>query len=1173
MRGRIVILQWVCFAVWVGFPFPSVVWGQSSTNQNSASGIRIQAVEGKVEYMRAGAQVWETAHTNVVIFLNAGDRVRIAESSRLTLLLSDNSVAVFKENTEFVLKEATAKTRSRFNLLQGFLYFLHRDRPADLDVETQTASAVVRGTEFGVEAKDNRTVLTVFDGEVELIDKNANSILLQNLEQGEVEIGKSPLKRPVLNAINIIQWILFYPGVLEDGELELTEGERSILSESLDAYRSGDLLNALYKYPPGRKPGSEAEKVYLAAVFLAVGQVENAEELLNSIRTGNQRSELLANVIRQLIAAVKLQNFDRQAMPELASEWLAESYYRQAKSQLESALEAARHATAKSPAFGYAWARVAELQFSFGHINRAKEALETALRLSPRNAQAISLKGFILAAENKTSSAIVTFDDAISIDPGLGNAWLGRGLCRIKRGDAEGGRKDLLVAAASEPHRGFTRSYLGKAYANERDFHRAGKELELAKSLDDKDPTAWLYSALLKEQQNKINDAIRDLEKSQELNTNRIVYRSQFLLDQDQAVRSANLARIYRDAGMIDWSAREAGRAVADDYGNYSAHLFLASSYDQLRDPNRINLRYETPAEAEYLIANLLAPVGAGPLSQNISQQEYSRLLERDRLGLISFTEYLSRGAWTQNGSVYGTFGNSSVNLEEFYRTDPGQRINNDFEESEFRIHFKQQITLKDSLYLRFGHYESAGGDLYQVYDPNSSYTEGGPNSLMRFEERQDPTVVFGYHREWAPGSHSLLVAGLFHDTYELNDPQAASLLKGEFGGMLGSVQLLNIHQLTKLTTDIYGVEAQETFESPSHNTIVGARGQWGTFGVNNLHYDALNFQGLFPEPLSQDFDENFSRWSIYGYHHWEIVNHLLLVGGLSYEQLIFPENFRSAPMMEGQEEVDRFLPKAGFISNWKNTSIRGAYTRSLAGASLDQSFRLEPTQVAGFNQAFRSIIPESVAGSNAGARFETYDLSVEQRFDTGTYLAVAGQILYSQVPRTVGAYTLDLDVSDFAFPSEMRQELDYRERSAIFTVDQLIADPLTAGIQYRLTESRLNSAFPEVTQDTNPGPPYPSLEFLLHQLRLYLNYNHPSGFFGQIQSRWYLQQDQLDGLPNENIWQFDIYAGYRFLQRRGELTIGLLNATDQDYRLHPLTIYNEFPRERTFLARLRLNF
>src|SRR4029450_2221585 len=98
-------------------------------------------------------------------------------------------------------------------------------------------------------------------------------------------------------------------------------------------------------------------------------------------------------------------------------------------------------------------------------------------------------------------------------------------------------------------------------------------------------------------------------EHSQTLNDNRRVYRSRFLLDQDRAVAGANLANVYRGAGMIDGSGREAGRAVNADYANYSAHLFLANSFNELRDPKQINLRYETAWFSEYLGAHPLAPV------------------------------------------------------------------------------------------------------------------------------------------------------------------------------------------------------------------------------------------------------------------------------------------------------------------------------------------------------------------------------------------------------------------------------------------------------------------------------------------------------------------------------------------------------------------------------------
>jgi len=143
------------------------------------------------------------------------------------------------------------------------------------------------------------------------------------------------------------------------------------------------------------------------------------------------------------------------------------------------------------------------------------------------------------------------------------------------------------------------RSYVGKAFApggtgvspvrtksetNRRDARatadreRAHKELELVQRLDPHDPTAWLYSALLLLEENRINEAIADLEKSAALNDNRSLFRSRLLLDQDASVRGANLAAIYQDAGMNEVAAREATKAVERDYANYSAHLFLVAA-------------------------------------------------------------------------------------------------------------------------------------------------------------------------------------------------------------------------------------------------------------------------------------------------------------------------------------------------------------------------------------------------------------------------------------------------------------------------------------------------------------------------------------------------------------------------------------------------------------------
>src|SRR5204863_3821194 len=118
--------------------------------------------------------------------------------------------------------------------------------------------------------------------------------------------------------------------------------------------------------------------------------------------------------------------------------------------------------------------------------------------------------------------------------------------------------------------------------------------------------------------------------------------------------------------------------------------------------------------------------------------------------------------------------------------------------------------------------------------------------------------------------------------------------------------------------------------------------------------------------PLAeQDIRTHFQRLSFYAYNYWQILPPLQLIGGVAYDWIRFPQNFRAAPVSAQETETDGLSPKAGFIWRPSRTAtVRFAYTRSLAGASTDQTFLLEPSQVAGINQSFRSIIPESISGA-----------------------------------------------------------------------------------------------------------------------------------------------------------------------------------------------------------------
>jgi outer membrane receptor protein involved in Fe transport len=293
-----------------------------------------------------------------------------------------------------------------------------------------------------------------------------------------------------------------------------------------------------------------------------------------------------------------------------------------------------------------------------------------------------------------------------------------------------------------------------------------------------------------------------------------------------------------------------------------------------------------------------------------------------------------------------------------------------------------------------------------------------------------------------------------------------------------------------------------------------------------------------------------------------------------------FPENFRAAPLSEDEETADQVSPKAGLI--WtpaRNSTVRFAYSRALSGASLDQSYQLEPSQVAGFVQSYRSIIPESVAGANAGAELQTFGLSLEQKFDTGTYVGISGEWLNSAVDRTLGAFDEfpDSTTVDYPVPSELRQSLDYREQSLVLTLNQLLNKAWSFGARYRLSRAVLNEYFPDVpdTVRLNVVQPSERLESVLQSVDLTVLFNHPSGFFLEGDARWYTQSNwgYTPEEPGDSFWQVNLFAGYRFPRRRAEASVGLLNLTDQDYKLAPLNLHYELPRERTLAVRFQLNF
>ena len=1196
---------------------------------SAAQEARVVEKEGRVVITKLGAKA---APAVVGMGLAARDRLGTGESSRAVLQMSEKWFARVDEETDVEIMPAAlnAKDQDALKVALGGAFIYSRESEGELKVQTPTATGGLRGTQLMVRVlPDGKTLMQVLEGEVDL-GNDLGNVLLKAGEAGEAEPGKAPRKTAVIEAHNLLQWALYYPAVILPDETGLDDAERHALADSLTAYRQGDLLGALGLFPAGYAPTSESAKIYRAAVLLATGRVNAARKAMAGVPTEHPGRR----AIERMLAAVL--NTGQSGTATTASEVLAESYYQQSRRDLEAALAAAKRASEMAPSSGFAWTRLAELEFSFGRSREALAALERGLKLTPLNAQAHALRGFLLSAENRIAEAQASFQEAVRLDGGLGNAWLGLGLTKIKQGRLEEGRGDLQTAVTVEPTRSSFYSYHGKALSLAGQVSLAQKDLDLARQLDPKDPTPWLYSAIQNQQEGRYNESIGDMQESIRLNDNRSVFRSQFLLDQDGAVRSSNLAKIYQNNGMTEVAVREATRAVETDYTNASAHLFLANSFDALRDPNRVQLRHETAWFNEQLLAYLLAPVGGGPLSQFVSQQEYSKLLEADGVGGSFVTEWRDRGYFDQQASVFATFGKVSSGLDFAYHNDDGNRPNNSSTRKELYWQLKFQVSASDMFYTLAKWGENKSGDLAQ------NYANVTGNAGLRFKEDQSPGLfLVGWNHQWAPGINTLFIGGRLASEQNLSAPNTTQLLlqrdpaflqpgflRPKTGGGLeytsdvlrnatvpsaalnssGTLSLSADFQrliapllgggaVTGVFLDRFDFSTHRQFEilsgelqhiwQTSHNTLLlGGRWQEGEFETRD-RLDLLNasIANFFTSPAAQqNVTVDFKRQSLYAYDFLSVAPSLTLIGGVSYDRLDHPDNFRNPPVNDRQVHTERVNTKLGFTFTPSSAvTIRGVYTEALGGVSFDESVRLEPVQLAGFNQAFRTAISESLVGSVEALVYKNWGISAEGRLPSRTWWGGSFNRLTEDVKRTVGVFDI-VPASLFPsgaviLPSSTGERMAYSEDVFSVTINQLIGSTFAVGAGYRHTAAELYYRSTQIPVALAPSSDRRD-RAVLDELTLNANWNSSDGWFARAEADW-LTQDlsawasgaAVASPPGDSFWQFSALGGRRFHHNMREVSAGVYNLTDQDYRLSPLDYTRELPRARTVFVKCRVNF
>ena len=404
---------------------------------------RFASIEGEVDVQSDGGGGWRAAQLDQR--LCEGDTIRVGERSRVAVQLINNAVLRVDQNTAIRLVNITGKTeeRSWIDLVNGALHSISR-QPWLLKITTPHLKGDIDGTEFYVQAEDDRSLLIVLEGRV-LVSNDKGRLAIASGQAATAEAGKAPVYRTVVRPRDAVQWALYYPPLLylRPDEFPPGPGWQGMVRQSIEFYLRGDLQKAfegIASVPETvRDPRFFA---YRASLLLALGRVDDAgADIKRALRLAPNDSDALA--LQSIIAVVqnekdKALNAAQRAVgaaPGSATALIALSYAQQARFDLEGARASLEKAVQLDPKNALAWARLAELWSSFGRLDQALKAAQKAVILEPDLSRTQTVLGFAYLTEVKTTQAKEAFNKAIALDQADPLPRLGLGLAKIREGD------------------------------------------------------------------------------------------------------------------------------------------------------------------------------------------------------------------------------------------------------------------------------------------------------------------------------------------------------------------------------------------------------------------------------------------------------------------------------------------------------------------------------------------------------------------------------------------------------------------------------------------------------------------------------------------------------------------------------------------------------------------
>ena len=1113
---------------------------------------RLMSLQGGLDVQEQGPEEWKPVSPEKDFC--PGDRIRTRSQSRATLELNNKTVISLNQQTTIVFSGLKSKAPSWLDLLKGIIYVRSRTI-SSLDVRTHYVNAAIRGTEFLVAADDDQSKVIVFEGTVEA-SNDKGSVSLTDGQAAIAKSGEAPTRTLMISPQDAVQWALYYPPVIDLHRLQ-QESSNPAVKQALSRYLEGDSLGALSRLESMNPP----DPVLQAGLLISMGRADEAQRLLQGIGDSDPRiAEVMA--LRSVVAlsqndkakALELARQSTERQPQSPMGWTALSYAKQADFQLEEALQAANQAAKLDPNNSLARAREAELLASLGRRKESREAAAEATRLNPKLSRAWAVQGFAELNEMDYSQAAISFRKAIDLDNSDPLPRFGLGLAKIRAGDLDAGTADLEIATNLDPNHSLFRSYLGKAYYEQKNSKVAATEFELAKKFDPKDPTPWFYGAIKKQTENREVEAVKDMRKAMELNNNRAVYRSKLLLDDDLASRGSALGRIYNQVGFQRLGQLEAFNSLGSNPANYTAHRLLSDSFINIprHDMARVSSLLQaqllqpiniTPLQPQQAERNLLTVSGLGPVDP--SMNEFNPLFARNQVSLLPSATVGSFNTWGNETVLSGIYDKYSASFGQMHYATSGFRDNNDIDQNLYSAFLQAQLTPSFNVMAQYRHRDVENGYLPLVfYHPTDIFSNPTPDSLLlqNTYRRRETSDIYRVGSHWSPSqSTNLLSSFAYQDSHEnisiYFDPETQYNTTLGRHAYSGELQHIFRHQYVDSVMGVGHIEMNGQAIFDFYQML-----------ASEIPSTSQPTKLLLPDFTSQR-DQHRVETNGYAYFHPRFPENMVWTFGLSVDSLkVDALNI----------DTTKVNPKVGLT--WQvfdKTALRLVYFQNTRQIRIGEQ-TLEPVQVSGFNQLY-----DDRTGTQATRYGIALDQHINAEWSTGMEISQR-----------------DLEVPFYR--GETTGTFSWREQLYHGYLYWMPTDRISARLEYTYEDFNNQAYFGELDSipplDKDIGSP----STRTHTLPFTLSYFDPVGWFAQAKTTYVNQQvfvNDEQGFSQDDFALVDTSIGYRLPKRLGIIQFDIRNLLGQTFRYQSYNLRSEVQEQapffpaRAFYGRITLSF